>query len=135
MTIWEQVDVACGCGRPECRQRYRFSWMMSRSYATRSEMVRWGWKWLPGKPRGVFVTNDPAAVARARSVLRLDEPQSNGSHARMGAPMHDVFAARERLQAEYAAAGLDADAEIEGFAAMTADQLRAEVTYLSDHQG
>ena len=135
MTIWEQADSGCRCPEPGCRNRVRYCWMLSRSYATRSEMLRWGWKWLPGQPRGVFVTNDPAAVARARAVLRLDPPQSNGSHARIGAPMHDLFAARSEVRAEYAAAGLDAAAEIDGFDAMTADQLRDEITYLGDFQG
>jgi len=36
---------------------------------------------------------------------------------------------------EHATAGIDAAVEIEGFDAMTADQYRDEVTYLSDYQG
>jgi hypothetical protein len=135
MKIWEQVDISCGCGRDECRQRYSYSWMISRGYATRAEMIRWGWKWIAGRPRGLFVTNDPAAVNRARDVMRLDAPESNGTHDRIGAPMHAVHAARERVRAEYAVAGLVADAEIEGFEEMTPHELFAEITYISDYQG
>lgn len=47
----------------------------------------------------------------------------------------DRIAALAALRAAYAAQGLDADAEVEGIDTMTADQLRDEVTYLSDHQG
>lgn len=126
MTIWEQVDST--------GDKLRYSWMISRGYATRAEMIRWGWKWIAGKPRGVFVTNDPAAVNRARDVMRLDAPESNGTHDRIGAPMHAVHAARERVRAEYAVAGLVADAEIDGFDEMTPHQLFAEITYLADYQ-
>ena len=44
-------------------------------------------------------------------------------------------AAREAARREFATAGIDAAVEIEGFDAMTADQYRDEVTYLSDYQG
>lgn len=47
----------------------------------------------------------------------------------------DRLLARERCIAEFTAAGLDAAVEVSGFARMTAEQLREEVTYLSDHQG
>ena len=129
MTIWEQVDA--GKAAPV------YSWMLSRSFATRSEMIRWGWKWISGSRgcRGVFVTNDPVAVDRARAVLRLDAPRSNGTHEKLGVPMHDVVSARAAVRAEYATAGLDADAEIEGFDTMTADQLADEIAYLGDYQG
>lgn len=137
MTIYEQADLACGCRRDDCTKKFRFCWMLDRSYATRSEMIRWGWKWIGGGRgcRGTFATNDPAAVEIARRVLRLDAPKSNGSHAALGAPMHDVYAAREALEREYRTAGLDAATEIDGFATMTAEELRDEMTYLSDYQG
>lgn len=136
MTIYEQVDLRCGCRRLECTTPYRYSWMLSRGYNTRTEMARWGWKWIKGSGcRGVFVTNDPAAVDRARAVLRLDAPVSNGSHERMEAPMHDVYAARQTLIREYASAGLDARVEIDGFDNLTAEQLTDEITYLSDYTG
>ena len=127
MKIWEQVDST--------GDKLRYCWMLSRGYATRAEMIRWGWKWIAGKPRGLFVTSDPAAMNRARDVLRLDAPESNGTHDRIGAPMHAVHAARERVRAEYAVAGLVADAEIDGFSDMTPHQLFAEITYISDYQG
>jgi len=80
MTNYDQVDAG--------RDRPVYCWMLGRAYATRSEMQRWGWKWIKGSGcRGVFVTNDPAAVRIAREVLRLDAPKSNGSHARAGFPM------------------------------------------------
>lgn len=44
-------------------------------------------------------------------------------------------AALAALRAAYAAQGLDADAEVDGIDTMTADQLRDELTYLSDYQG
>ena len=135
MTIWEQVDVTPCCDRPGCGERLRYSWMLSRAYATRSEMLRWGWKWIAGKPRGVWVTNDPAAVDRARAALRLGDPQSNGSHQRAGQPMHDIHAARMTLRREYVAGGMDADVEIDGLLDMNADQLRDELAYLGDYQG
>lgn len=137
MTIYEQVDMGCACSQPTCRKRFRYCWMLSRAYATRAEMIRWGWKWIAGSRgcRGVFVTNDPAAVDRARAVLRLPEPVSNGSHARMGAPMHDLQSARDQVRREYVAAGLDADLEIDGFAEMTAADLRDQLVYLADYQG
>ena len=127
MKIWEQVDST--------GDKLQYCWMLSRGYATRAEMIRWGWKWIAGKPRGLFVTNDPAAMNRARDVLRLDAPDSNGTHARIGAPMHAVHAAREAVRREYAVAGLVADAEIDGFDDMTPHQLFAEITYLADYQG
>ena len=127
MKIWEQVDST--------GDKLRYSWMLNRGYATRAEMIRWGWKWIAGRPRGLFVTNDPAAMNRARDVLRLDAPESNGTHDRIGAPMHAVHAAREAVRAEYAVAGLVADAEIDGFGEMTPHQLFAEITYISDYQG
>ena len=80
MTIFEQADSTGG--------RVTYSWMISRGYNTRSEMERWGWRWIAGhRCRGVFVTNNPAAVTRAMSVLRLSSPSTNGSHTRVGAPM------------------------------------------------
>jgi hypothetical protein len=80
MRIIEQAD--------RTGDRTTYTWMLARSYQTRSEMERWGWKWLPGhRCRGTFVTNDIAAVFRAVSVLRLPAPESNGSHARLGVPM------------------------------------------------
>jgi len=127
MKIWEQVDST--------GDKIRYCWMLNRGYATRAEMIRWGWGWIAGRPRGLFVTNDPAAMNRARDVLRLDAPESNGTHDRIGAPMHAVHAARERVRAEYAVAGLVADAEIDGFEDMTPHQLFAEITYISDYQG
>ncbi len=87
MRIWEQVDAG--------RERPIYSWMVQRSYATRGEMERCGWKWIPGRPRGVFVTNDPAAVARFRRLVANCNAEqvpptveTNGSHARLGAAMH-----------------------------------------------
>jgi len=136
MTIYEQADRGCVCRREECTSRFTYSWMLSRAYATRGEMERWGWKWIKGAGcRGVFVTNDPAAVDRARGVLRLDAPLTNGTHAAIGAPMHDVFSARRRIVKAYAEMGLDAAIEIDGFDAMTADQLSDELTYFADYQG
>jgi hypothetical protein len=134
--IWEQVDLACGCGRDKCRQRYRFSWMIALPYAMRREMIAMGWKWISGRPTGVFVTNDPAAVDRLRdSRPGIGPIASNGSHERMGAPTHAVQQARDAVRREYLLTGLDADEEIEGFADMDADQLRDEITYLADYQG
>lgn len=80
MTIYEQADAG--------RERPIYCWMLSRGYGTRREMERWGWKWIKGAGcRGVFVTNDPAAVRIAREVLQLAAPVSNGTHAAIGAPM------------------------------------------------
>lgn len=140
MNIWEQVDSATGCNC--CPHNLRYSWMVQRSYATRVEMQGLGWKWIPGRPRGVFVTNDAAAVERFRRLMAGMNPEqiappivSNGSHQRLGAPMHDVWAARENLRREYATAGLDPTVEIEGYLDMDADQLRDELAYLADYQG
>lgn len=47
----------------------------------------------------------------------------------------EIEKAREAVRAEYAIAGLDAEAEIDGFDAMTADELMDEITYLGDYQG
>lgn len=81
MTIYEQAD------RPTS-DRVLYSWMLSRAYGTRREMERWGWKWIRGAGcRGVFVTNDPAALRTAREALRLGDPVTNGTHAAVGAPM------------------------------------------------
>lgn len=84
MTIWEQADA--GKAGPI------YCWMLGRAYATRREMERWGWKWISGSRgcRGVFVTNDPAVVRHTRDYLRLDDPKSNGSHARVGASMFAI---------------------------------------------
>lgn len=46
-----------------------------------------------------------------------------------------IEAARDAARREFATAGLDAAVEIDGFDRLTADQLRDEVTYLSDYQG
>lgn len=52
-------------------------------------MARAGWRWIAGKPRGVYVTNDPAAVQRLRAeVPALTPPRSNGTHARAGVPLY-----------------------------------------------
>lgn len=48
---------------------------------------------------------------------------------------YELAEALAALRAAYAAQGLDADAEVDGIDTMTADQLRDEVTYLSDYQG
>jgi len=42
---------------------------------------------------------------------------------------------RQTAIKEHAAAGIDARVEVDGFEAMTSDQLDAEVIYLSDFQG
>lgn len=47
----------------------------------------------------------------------------------------EVEKAREAVREEYAIAGLDAEAEIDGFDAMTTEQLMDEITYLGDYQG
>lgn len=80
MKIYEQADPG--------RDGPIYSWMISRAYATRREMERWGWKWIRGVGcRGVFVTNSPAAVRLAQETLRLDAPTSNGTHAAADAAM------------------------------------------------
>jgi len=131
MTIWEQVDVTIRDDVP----LLRYSWMLGQSYAARAEMTRMGWKWIAGRPRGVWATDDMAAVDRARAALRLGDPQSNGSHQRAGQPMQDIHAARMALRREYVVAGLDADIEIDGFLGMDAQRLRCEFEYLADYQG
>lgn len=47
----------------------------------------------------------------------------------------EVEKAREAVREEYAIAGLDAEAEIDGFDAMNTEQLMDEITYLGDYQG
>lgn len=47
----------------------------------------------------------------------------------------DRLLARAQAIAEYAVVGLDPFVEVEGFASMTAEQLRDEVVYLGDYQG
>jgi hypothetical protein len=42
---------------------------------------------------------------------------------------------REHVRREFAACGIDAALEIDGFDTMTIDQLRAELVYLADFQG
>jgi hypothetical protein len=86
MTIYEQAD--------RTGETVRYSWMVSRGYATRGEMDRLGWKWISGRPRGCFVTNDPVAVSafrRAMAALTAEQTApsivSNGTHDRANAPM------------------------------------------------
>ncbi len=105
-------------------------------------MVALGWKWLAGRPRGVWVTNDAAVVDAFRRRMAAFTPSgampeivSNGTHAAIDAPMHDLHAARVALAREYKTAGMDATVEVENFDSLTADQLRDEVVYLSDFQG
>lgn len=87
MRIWEQADPG--------RDRPIFSWMVQRNYSTRTEMQSMGWRWLPGRPRGVFVTNDPAAVVQFRRRLANMRPdqaepviESNGTHAAAAVAMY-----------------------------------------------
>lgn len=47
----------------------------------------------------------------------------------------DRLLARGEAIAEHAVLGIDPFAEVAGFAKMTADQLRDELTYLGDYQG
>lgn len=47
----------------------------------------------------------------------------------------DRLLARAQAIAEHAVLGIDPFVEIDGFARMTAEQLRDEVVYLGDHQG
>ena len=143
MEIWEQADRGgCQCGDSTCAPRWRYSWMVDRAYSTRREMVALGWKWIGGRPRGVWVTNDAAAVDAFRRRMAAFNPcgtmpeiVSNGTHAAAGAPMHDLHAARVALAREYRAAGIDATVEIDGFDNLTAAELADEVVYLADFQG
>jgi hypothetical protein len=85
MTIWEQVDAG--------REAPVYSWMVVRSHGTSGEMLPLGFKWISGRPRGVFVTNDWRAVERFRGRMAACNVEttieSNGTHARLGLPMHD----------------------------------------------
>jgi len=143
MKIWEQADRGgCQCGDSTCRPRWHYSWMVDRAYSTRREMVALGWRWLAGRPRGVWVTNDAAAVDAFRRRMAAVTPSgempeivSNGTHAAIDAPMQSLHDARVALAREYKTAGMDATVEVEDFDNMTADQLRDELTYLADYQG
>jgi hypothetical protein len=86
MRIWEQVDAG--------RDRPTYSWMVSRSYATRGEMLPLGFLWIAGRRcRGVFVTSDWRVIERFRGRMAACGAtvtiESNGTHARLGLPMHE----------------------------------------------
>jgi hypothetical protein len=83
MTIYEQADTSS-----RTASGFRYCWMLDRKYAARTEMIRWGWKWIAGPQGGTFLTDDLAAVLVARAMLRLPAPKSNGTHAALAAPMH-----------------------------------------------
>lgn len=86
--MYEQADTKSGGG-------FIYSWIVSglrKSAANKADMQLAGFKEIPNSPdKGVsYVSNDLEAVSRFVKGYNL-YPESNGTHARLGAPKSELI--------------------------------------------
>lgn len=65
----------------------------------------------------------------------IDAVLGDGRYAAIVDDVYRLLVARAAVETAYASIDADAHLEIDGFDAMTVDQLSDELTYLADYQG
>ena len=79
MKLYEQADTR--------KDGFIYSWILDGvSGRLKKIMEAKGWKWIPGRPTGSYVTNDADIACQA---VRTVGVKSNGTHTAINAPMFD----------------------------------------------
>lgn len=79
MKLYEQADTR--------KDGFIYSWILGGvSGRLKKTMEAKGWKWIPGRPTGSYVTNDADIAIH---FVNRTGVESNGTHTALNAPMFD----------------------------------------------